>query len=90
VRAEPLVGPVLHLSEGDVMSWTWNIDPLSWKDKCSGCCQPLRVHGDAGIVKWTDSKHYHVGCLLDRLAFGRPMLPHEAMTDSVSHWGPLA
>jgi hypothetical protein len=71
------------------MSWTWNIDPLSWKDKCSGCRQPLRVQGDGGIVTWTDSEHYHVGCLLDRLAFGRPLLPQATTTDSVSHWGPV-
>ena len=62
------------------MSWKWNTDPLSWKDKCSVCQQPLRVQGDGGIVIWTDSKHYHVWCLLDRLArlsFGSP-LPQRA------------
>lgn len=71
------------------MSWTWNIEPLNWKDKCCGCLQTLRAQGDAGIVIWTDSKHYHVGCLLDRLAFGRSLLPQGVATDSVSHWGSL-
>ena len=50
------------------MSWKWNTEPLSWKDKCSVCQQPLRVQGDGGIVIWTDRKDYHVWCLLDRLA----------------------
>jgi hypothetical protein len=50
------------------------------------CQQPLRVQGDSGIVIWTDSKHYHVWCLLDRLAFGGPLAP-TATVDSVSHWG---
>ena len=68
------------------MSWKWNTGPLSWKDKCSMCHQPLRVQGDGGIVIWTDSKHYHVWCLLDRLAFGS-LLPLRATADSVSHWG---
>jgi hypothetical protein len=69
----------------------WNTDPLSWRDKCSVCQQPLRVQGDGGIVVWTDSKHYHVWCLLDglaRLAFGNP-LPQRAAADSASHWGPM-
>jgi hypothetical protein len=68
------------------MSWKWNTDPLSWKDKCSVCQQPLRVHGDGGIVTWTDRKHYHVWCILDQLASGRP-LPQVATADSASHWG---
>jgi hypothetical protein len=68
------------------MNWKWNIDPLSWKDKCSLCRQSLRVQGDGGIVTWTDRKHYHVWCLLDRLALGSP-LPQVAMADSGSHWG---
>jgi hypothetical protein len=68
------------------MSWKWNTEPLSWKDKCLMCQQPLRVEGDGGIVIWTDSQHYHVCCLLDRLAFGSP-LPQRATADSVSHWG---
>jgi hypothetical protein len=72
--------------KGRCMSWKWNTDPLSWKDKCSVCRQPLRVQGDGGIVIWTDSKHYHVWCLLDRLACGWP-LPQRATRDSVSHWG---
>ena len=56
------------------MSWKWNIEPLSWKDKCSVCQQPLRVQGDSGIVIWTDRKHYHVWCLLDRLALASPVM----------------
>lgn len=64
------------------MSWKWNTGPLSWKDRCSMCLQPLRVQGDAGIVIWTDSNHYHVWCLLDRLAFGSP-LPPRATANSV-------
>jgi hypothetical protein len=55
------------------------------------CQQPLRVQGDGGIVIWTDSKHYHVWCLLDqlaRLAFGSP-LPQRAAADGLSHWGPM-
>ena len=38
------------------MSWRWNTEPLSWKDKCSRCQQPLRVQGDGGIVIWTDKQ----------------------------------
>jgi len=72
--------------EGDAMSWKWNTGPLTWRDKCSMCEQPLRVQGDSGIVTWTDSKHYHVWCLLDRLALGNP-IPSSATGDSVSHWG---
>lgn len=68
------------------MSWKWNTGPLSWKDKCSMCKQPLRVQGDGGIVIWTDSKDYHVWCLLDRLACG-PQLPQRTTADSVPHWG---
>ena len=68
------------------MSWRWNTEPLSWKDKCSVCQQPLRVQRDGGIVIWTDSKHYHVWCLLDRLAFGSPP-PQGPTADSVSDWG---
>jgi hypothetical protein len=68
------------------MSWRWNTEPLSWRDKCSKCQLPLRVQGDAGIVIWTDSKHYHVSCLLDQLGVGSP-LPQEPTADSVSHWG---
>ena len=70
------------------MSWRWNTDPLSWKDKCSVCGEPLRVQGDGGIVIWTDGEHYHVWCLLDRLAFGSTP-PPRATADSASHWGPL-
>ena len=68
------------------MSWKWNTDPLSWKDKCSVCQQPLRVQGDGGIVTWTDRNHYHVWCILDQLASGRS-LPQVALADSASHWG---
>ena len=68
------------------MSWRWNTEPLSWRDTCSRCQQPLRVQGDGGIVIWTDSKHYHVSCLLDRLAFGSP-LSQGPMGDSVAHPG---
>ena len=50
------------------------------------CEHPLRARGDGGIVIWTDGKHYHVWCLLDRLAFVSP-LPQSATADSVSHWG---
>jgi hypothetical protein len=50
------------------------------------CQQPLRVQGDGAIVIWTDGKHYHVWCLLDRLAFGSTLAP-TATADSVSHWG---
>jgi hypothetical protein len=89
-RARLLIVPVRvvppQLSESDAMSWKWNTDPLSWKDKCSVCQQPLRVQGDGGIVTWTDRKHYHVWCILDQLASGRP-LPQVAMADSASHWG---
>ena len=70
--------------------WKWNTDPLSWKDKCSVCQQSLRVLGDGGIVTWTDSKHYHVWCLLDRLArlaLGSPLVPRPAAS-GVWHWGP--
>jgi hypothetical protein len=70
------------------MSWKWNTAPLGWKDKCSMCEQALRVLGDGGIVIWTDSKHYHIGCLLDRLASGGA-LPQAVTADSVSHWGPV-
>ena len=80
------VSVLTHLSEGDAMNWRWNTEPLSWKDRCSMCQEPLRVQGDGGIVIWTDSKHYHVWCLLDRLAFGSP-LPQAATAESVSHWG---
>ena len=69
------------------MSWKWNTGPLTWKDKRSMCEQPLRTHGDGGIVTWTDSKHYHVSCLLERLGFPRPA-PEAATADFVSHWGP--
>ena len=68
------------------MSWKWNTEPLSWKDKCSRCEQPLRVQGDGGIVIWTDGKQYHVRCLLDRLAFVSAA-PQRATADSLSHWG---
>ena len=68
------------------MSWKWNTGPLVWKDRCSMCRQPLLVQGDGGIVIWTDSKHYHVSCLLDHLAFGSPLAP-TAAAESVSHWG---
>ena len=68
------------------MTWKWNTEPLSWRDKCGTCLQPLRVQGDGGIVIWTDDKHYHVCCLLDRLACGNP-LPPRATADSASHWG---
>jgi hypothetical protein len=35
--------------------------------------QSLRIQGDGGGgVIWTDTKQYHVSCLLDRLAMGRP------------------
>ena len=68
------------------MSWKWNTEPLGWKETCSMCQQPLRVQGAGGIVIWTDSKHYHVWCLLDLLAFCSP-LPPTATADSVSHWG---
>lgn len=69
------------------MSWKWNTGPLGWKDKCAMCEQLLRTQGDGGIVTWTDSKHYHVSCLLDRLAFPSPD-PLVATEDFVSHWGP--
>jgi hypothetical protein len=69
------------------MSWKWNIEPLSWKDKCWVCQQPLRIQLDGGIVTWSDNKHYHVWCLLDRLALASP-LPQRLTTDSASHWGP--
>jgi hypothetical protein len=68
------------------MSWRWDTEPLSWRDKCSRCGQPLLVQGDGGIVIWTDSKHYHVSCLLDRLAWS-PLPPQGRTADSVSHWG---
>jgi hypothetical protein len=68
------------------MSWKWNTEPLSWKDTCSMCQQPPRVQGDGGIVIWTDSKHHHLWCLLDRLAFGSP-LPARTTADSMSHRG---
>jgi hypothetical protein len=67
------------------MSWRWNTEPLSWRDKCSTCQQPLCVQADGGIVTWTDSQHYHVSCLLDRLAWSP--LPAGPTGDSVSHWG---
>lgn len=68
------------------MSWKWNTEPLSWKDTCFMCQQPLRVQGDGGVVIWTDGQHYHVSCLLDRLATGS--LPAQMTTaNSVSHWG---
>ena len=70
------------------MSWRWNTDPLSWKDKCSVYREPLRVQGDGGIVVWTDRQHYHVWCLLDRLAYGSSS-PQRATADSASHWGPI-
>ena len=70
------------------MRWKWNMDPLSWKEKCSVCWQPLRVQADGGIVTWTDSNHYHVWCLLDQLAFSRA-LPQQTIADSVSHWGQM-
>ena len=70
------------------MSWKWNTEPLSWTEKCSVCQQPLRVQGDSGIVIWTDSKHYHVWCLLDRLALGSALAPRAA-ADSVFPWGPM-
>ena len=66
------------------MSWKWNTEPLGWKDRCS-VCQPPRVQGDGVIVIWTESKHYHVWCLLDRLTLGSPLPP--TATDSVSQWG---
>ena len=68
------------------MSWKWNTEPLGWGDKCSMCQQPLRVQKDSGIVIWTDSKHYHVACLLDRLA-SPPPAPLAGDTRSLSHWG---
>jgi hypothetical protein len=68
------------------MSWKWNTEPLSWKNTCSMCQRPLRIEGDGGVVIWTDSKHYHVSCLLDRLASETPA-PEMATLDSVSHWG---
>jgi hypothetical protein len=68
------------------VSWKWNTEPLSWQDKCATCRQALRVQSDGGIVIWTDEKHYHLGCLLDRLACGIP-LPPGATADSASHWG---
>jgi hypothetical protein len=68
------------------MSWKWNTEPLSWKDKCFMCQQSLRVQGDGGVVVWSDSKQYHVSCLLDRLASGGAS-PQTATVDSVSHWG---
>jgi hypothetical protein len=70
------------------MSWKWNTEPLSWKDKCSVCQQSLRVQGDGSVVIWTDSKQYHVSRLLDRLATGSPSR-EIATLDSVSHWGPM-
>jgi AraC-like DNA-binding protein len=36
------------------------------------CRQPLRVQGDGGIVIWTDSKHYHVSCLVGSAGFWQP------------------
>jgi hypothetical protein len=68
------------------MSWKWNTEPLCWRNKCSMCEQPLRTQQDGGIVMWTDSKQYHVACLLDRLASEEPATaPDEA--HGVSHWG---
>jgi len=37
------------------MSWKWNTEPLSWKDKCSMCQQPLRVQGDGGVALRNDA-----------------------------------
>jgi len=51
------------------------------------CQQALRGQCDGGIVIWTDSKQYHVTCLLDRLA--APPSPTQPRDDdrSLSHWG---
>jgi len=83
-------GPVLlrnanpQLSAQTALSWKWNTEPLCWGDKCSVCAQPLRAQQDGGIVIWTDSKHYHVSCLLDRLASAAAPGGGERST---SHWG---
>lgn len=66
------------------MNWKWCTEPLGWKDKCSTCQQSLRCLGDGGVVIWTDSKHHHVWCLVDRLAFGGS-LPERATPDGISH-----
>ena len=68
------------------MNWKWHTEPLYWRDKCSMCEQPLRVQQDGGIVVWTDSKRYHIPCLLDRLASPAPASA-EGEVRSVSHWG---
>jgi len=69
------------------MTWKWNTAPLGWEDKCSMCQQPLRRERDGGIVIWTDSKQYHIACLLDRLA-ASPDPPQPRDDDrSLSHWG---
>jgi len=68
------------------MNWKWNTDSLTWNDKCSMCQEPLQAQGDGGVVLWTDSKQYHVSCLLDRLAAGSPHAQMETV-DGVSHWG---
>jgi len=72
--------------EDDALNWKWNTGPLSWRDTCFMCQQALRIQGDGGVVTWTDDKHYHLSCLLDRLAIGRPSVPMTTI-DSVSHWG---
>jgi hypothetical protein len=70
------------------MNWIWNTAPLSLRDTCCGCQQPLRLQQGTGIVTWTDSKHYHVECLLDRLASPARTPAVDDMV-SVSHWGLL-
>ena len=50
-----------------MVNWKWVIDPVAYKDTCSACSKPLRGSGGE-IVEWTDSRRYHVGCLLDKLA----------------------
>jgi len=62
------------------MTWKWNTAPLGCEDKCSKCQQPLRRERDGGIVIWTDSKQYHIACLLDRLAASPDPLSHATTT----------
>jgi hypothetical protein len=70
------------------MSWKWHTEPLGWEDKCSMCQQPLRLAQDSGIVIWTDSKQYHIACLLDRLSSRPPpSLPIGEDDRSLSHSG---
>jgi hypothetical protein len=57
------------------MSWSWFTGPLTYKDRCTLCGEPLQK--EAAVVLWTDGYRYHVGCLLNLVSqyrdhYGKP------------------